>query len=159
MDCSMPGFPVCHQLSELAQTHVHWVSDAIQPSHPLWSLYPPAFNLSQHQCFPASFSMSQTLHQVAKALYSPLLYCIRSTKYSPSYEYSGLISFRNWLVWSPCSPRDSQESSPTPQFKSISSLVLSLLYYGPTLTSIHDYQKNHSLDYMDLCWRSNVSAF
>ena len=49
MDCRMPGFPVHHQLLELAQTHVHWVSDAIQPSHPLSSPSPPAFNLSQHQ--------------------------------------------------------------------------------------------------------------
>ena len=49
MDCSTPGFPVHHQLPELAQTHVHWVSDAIQPSHPLSSPSPPAFNLSQHQ--------------------------------------------------------------------------------------------------------------
>ena len=49
MDCSMPGFPVHHQLPELAQTHVHWVSDAIQPSHPLLSPSPPAFNPSQHQ--------------------------------------------------------------------------------------------------------------
>ena len=65
---------------------------------------------------------------------------------SPSSEYSGLISFRiDWLVWSPCSPRDCQESSPTPQFKSINPSVLSFLY-SPTLTSIHDYQKNHSLD-------------
>ena len=67
---------------------------------------------------------------------------------SPSNEYSGLISwfdFLDWLVWSPCSPRDSQESSPTPQFKSINSSVLSLLY-GPTLTSIHDYWKNHTFD-------------
>ena len=56
----------------------------------------------------------------------------------------GLISFRIWLVWS-CSPSDSQESSPTPQFKSINSLVLSFLH-SPTLTSIHDYWKNHSLD-------------
>ena len=45
MDCSMPGFPVHHQLSELAQTHVHWVSDAIHPSHPLSSPFPPAFNV------------------------------------------------------------------------------------------------------------------
>ena len=49
MDCSMPGFPVHHQLPELAQTHVHQVSDAIQPSHPLSSPLPLAFNLSQHQ--------------------------------------------------------------------------------------------------------------
>ena len=48
MDCSTPGFPVHHQLPELAQTHVHWVGDAIQPSHPLSSPLPPAFNLSQH---------------------------------------------------------------------------------------------------------------
>ena len=63
-----------------------------------------------------------------------------------------------WMVGSPCSPRDSQESSSTPQFKSINSLVLSFLY-SPTLTSIHDYWKNHSLDWTDLCWQSNVSAF
>ena len=49
VDCSAPGLPVLHQLQELAQTHVHWVSDAIQPSHPLSSPSPPAFNLSQHQ--------------------------------------------------------------------------------------------------------------
>ena len=60
--------------------------------------------------------------------------------------------------WSPCSPRGSQESSPEPQFKSISSSSLSLLC-GPTLTSIHDYWKNHSFDYTNLCWQTNVSAF
>ena len=49
MDCSTPGFPVHHQPPDLAQTHVHQVSDAIQPSHPLLSPSPPAFNLSQHQ--------------------------------------------------------------------------------------------------------------
>ena len=49
MDCSMPGFPVHHQLTEFTQTHVHWVSDAIQPSHPLSSPSPPTFNLSKHQ--------------------------------------------------------------------------------------------------------------
>ena len=64
---------------------------------------------------------------------------------SPSNEYSGLISFRMDSVGSPCSPRDSQEYSPTPQFKSINSSVLSLLY-SPTLTSMHDHWKNHSLD-------------
>ena len=67
----------------------------------------------------------------------------------PSNEYSGLTSFRmDWLDLLACSPRDSQESSPTPQLKSICSLVLSLLY-GPTLTPIHDYWKNQSFDYMD----------
>ena len=74
--------------------------------------------------------------------------CIRWPKYwsfsfniSPSNEHPGLISFRR-LVGSPFSPRDSQESSPTPQFKSINSSVLSFLY-SPTLTSIHDHWKNH----------------
>ena len=63
--CSMPGFPVLHYFPEFAQTHVHWVDDSIQPSHPLLSLSPPAFNPSQHQ------GLSQwigSLHQVAKVL-------------------------------------------------------------------------------------------
>ena len=64
---------------------------------------------------------------------------------SPSNEHPGLISFRMGLVGSPCSPRDSQESSPTPQFKSINSSVLSFLC-SSTLTSIHDHWKNHRLD-------------
>ena len=74
MDCSRPGFPVHHQLLELAQTHVHWVSDAIQPSHPS----PPAFNLSQHQ---GLFQWITSSHQVAKVLELQHQY------------YSGLISF------------------------------------------------------------------
>ena len=65
MDCSMPGFPVHHQLLELAQTHIHRVSDAIQPSHLLFSPPPAAFNLSQHQSLSQWVSSS---HQVAKGL-------------------------------------------------------------------------------------------
>ena len=68
MDCSMPGLPVHHQLLELAQTHVHWVGDAIQPSHPLSSPSPPTFNLSQHQ---GLFKWVSSLHQVAKVSVSP----------------------------------------------------------------------------------------
>ena len=64
----------------------------------------------------------------------------------------------NGLVGSPCSSRDSQEYSPTPQFKTINSSVLSFVY-SPTLTSIHDYWKKHSFDYTDHCWQSNVSVF
>ena len=89
MDCSTSGFPVHHQIMELAQTHVHRVSDAIQPSHPLSSPSPPTFHF---QSFPASgsFQIESVLH-------------IRWPKYwsfsiSPSSEYSGLISFRmDWL--------------------------------------------------------------
>ena len=64
-DCSMPGFPVLHRLSELTQTHVHWVGDAIQPSCPLSSPSPSAFNLSQHQ---GLFQWVNSLHDVAKVL-------------------------------------------------------------------------------------------
>ena len=65
MDCSTPGFPVLHHLPKLAQTHIHWVSDAIQPFHPLLSPSPPAFNVSQHQLL---FQWISSLHQVAKVL-------------------------------------------------------------------------------------------
>ena len=65
MDCRTPGLPVHHQLQEFTQTHVHWVSDAIQPSHPLSSPSPPTFNLSQQQ---ALFQWVSSLHQVAKVL-------------------------------------------------------------------------------------------
>ena len=73
------------------------------------------------------------------------------------------MSTQDWsplggLIGSPCSPRDSEKSSPTPQFKSINSSALSFLH-SPTLTSIHDHWKNHTLDQMDLCWQSNISAF
>ena len=84
MDCSTPGFPVHHQLPEPTQTHVHWVGDVIQPSHPLLSPSPPTFNLSQHQ---GLFQWVDSLHQVAKVLEFQL-------HISPSNEYSGLISFR-----------------------------------------------------------------
>ena len=91
-----------------------------------------------------------------------LALCIRWPKYwsfsfSPSSEYLGLISL-GWTGWISLHPRDSQESSSTPQFKSINSSGLSFLY-SPTLTSIHDYWKNHTFDYTDLRQQSNVSAF
>ena len=136
MNCSTPGLPIHLQLPEFTQTHVHRVGDAIQPTHPLSSPSPPAPNPSQHQ----SLFQWVNLHMRWPKYWS------FSFSISPSKEYPGLISFRmDWLDGSPCSPRDSQESSPTPQFKSINSSALSLLH-SPTVTSIHDYQKNHSLD-------------
>ena len=69
VDCSMSDFPAHHQLLELAQTHVHWVSDATKPSHPLSSPSPPALNLSQHQ---GLFQWVRSLHQVTKELESQL---------------------------------------------------------------------------------------
>ena len=104
MDSALPGFPVLHHLPEFAQTHVHWVGDAMQPSHPL-SSPSPFLNLSQHR---GLFQWVSSLHQVAKKYWS--------FSFSPSNEYSGLISFRiDWFDLLSC-PRDSQESSPTPQF-------------------------------------------
>ena len=82
MDCSMQGLPVHHQLPEPTQTHVHWVGDAIQPSHPLSSPSPPAFNLAQNQVF----SNGSVLIRWPK-------YWSFSFSISPSNEYSGLISF------------------------------------------------------------------
>ena len=89
MNRSMPGLPVHHQLLEFTQTHVHWVGDVIQPSHPLSSPSPPAFNLSQHQ---GLFQLVSSSHQVAKVWRF-------SFSISSSSEYSGLISFRKtgWI--------------------------------------------------------------
>ena len=135
MNRSTPGLPVHHQLPEFTHTYVHWVSDAIQPSQPLSSPSPPARNLSQHQ---GLFRWVRSSNQVAKGLeFQPQH---QSFQWTPRTDL-----LQDGLVGSPCSPRDSQESSPTPQFKSINSSVLSLLY-SPTLTFIHDYWKNHSLD-------------
>ena len=148
MDCSTLGFPVHHQLPELAQTNVHWVSDAIQPSHPLLSPSLPAFNLSQHQ---GIFQWVSSSHQEAKVW--SLNFSI-----SPSNEHPGLISFRiDWLdllagqgtLKSLLQHHNSKASIPWP----------SAFFMGPTLTSIYDFRKNHSFGYMDLCGQSDVSAF
>ena len=144
--CSTPGFPVHHQLTELAQTHVLWVSDDIQPSHPLVYPSPPALNLSSIRVF-----------SIELALLIRWLKCWSfSFSISPSNEYSVLISFRiDWLDL--YTVQGTLESSPTPQCKNINSLMLSLLY-GSTLTSIYDYWKNHywittTGKTTDLCWQ------
>ena len=132
MNRSTPGLPVHHQIPEFTQTHVHRVGDAIQPSHPLSSPSPPAPNPSQ------SFPIVNSSHEVAKVLeFQPQHHSLLR---NPRADL-----LQNGLVASPCSPRDSQESSPTPQLKSINSSALSFLH-SPTLTSIHDHWKNHSLD-------------
>ena len=135
MNCSTAGLPVHHQLLESTQTHVHCVGDAIHPSHPLSSPSPPALNLSQHQ---GLFQWVNSSHQVAKVLEFQLQH--QSFQWTPRTD----LLF-DGLVGSPCSQRDFQESSPTPQFKSINSLALSFLY-SPTVISIHDHWKNHSFD-------------
>ena len=97
------------------------------------------------------FKWVTSLHQVAKGLEFQVQH--QSFQWTPRTDL-----LLDGLVGSPCSPRDSQESSPTPQFKSINSSALRFLY-SLALTSIYDYWKNHSLDSMNLCWQINVSAF
>ena len=88
MDCSTPGLPVHHQYPELTQTHVHWVSDAIQPSHPLSSPSPPTFNLFQHQ---GLFQWVSSSHQVAKELGFQLQHQSFQWICRTRFLYSGLV--------------------------------------------------------------------
>ena len=135
MGCSSPGLPVHHQLLEFTETYVHSVGDAIQPSHPLLSPSPPAFNLSQIRVF----SNESALH-------------IRWPKYwsfsfniSPSNEYSGLISLRmDWLDL--LVVQGTLKSLLQHHSSKASILGPPAFFYGLTLTSIHDYWKNHSFD-------------
>ena len=134
MKCSMQGLPIHHQLLEFTQTHVYRVDDAIQPSHCLLSPSTPAPNPSQHQ----GLSNESTLHMRWPKDWS------FSFSISPSNEHPGLISFRmDWLDLFVV--QGTQEPCQTPQFKSSNSSVLSFLH-SPTLTSLHDQWKNHSLD-------------
>ena len=143
MDHSMPGLPIYHQLLEFTQTHVHQVGDAIQPFHALSSPSPP----------PSIFASIRVFSNESALRIRWLKYWSFSFNISPSYEHPGLISFRmDWFdllaVQGTLKNLLQHHSS-----KSISSSVLSFLY-NPTLTSIHDHWKNHSLDWMDLCWQS-----
>ena len=132
-----PG--ICSNSCPLSQWCHPTVSSSVAP-------FPPALSLSQHQSL---FQCQLFTSGVAKALKVQWIFLPMNIQDWFPYD---------WLVWSSCCSRDSQESSPASQFKTISSSVLSLLY-GPTLTSIHDYWKNHSFDYTDLCQQSDVSAF
>ena len=132
MDCSTPGSSVLHCLPEFAQIHVHWVSDSIL-YHSLLLL--PSIFPSIRVFSNESAGLFASGGQRIGASVSVLPMNIR-------------IDFLwDWLVWS-YSPRNSQEFSLAPQFESISSSGLRLPY-GPTLTFVHDYWKNHSFDYMD----------
>ena len=133
MNCRMPGLPVHHQFLEFTQTQVHWVGDNIQPFHPLSSPSPPAINLSQRQRL---FKWVRSSHEVAKVLEFQLQ--------RQSFQWTHRTDLLYGLVGSPCSPKVSQKSSPTPQLRSINSLVLSFLH-SPTLTSIHDHWKTIAL--------------
>ena len=146
MNYSTPGLPVCHKLPEFTQTHVHWVGDAIQTSHPLLSPSPQTPNPSQHQ---GLFQWVNSLHEVAKVLEFQLQHL--SFQWTPRTDL-----LQDVLAGSPCSTRDTLESSPTPQFQSINSSVLSFLH-SPTLTSIHDPRRylNKIKNYYGSCSKSN----
>ena len=146
MDCSTPGFPVLHYLSEFAQTHV----ESMMPFNHLILCHPLLL-------LPSIFSSIRVFSNESALQIRKPKYWSFSFSISPSNEYLRLVSFTT-DCFDLCSPRDSQESSPVPQFESINSLALSL-FYGPTLTSIHDCWKNYSFDYTNLCRQNNVSAF
>ena len=133
MDCSMPGFPVHHQLPEPTQTHVHWVGDAIQPSHPLSPPSPPDFSLSQHQ---GLFQWVSFLHQVAKVLEFHF-------NISHSNEYSGLISFR--MDWLDLLAVQGTLKSLLQHHSSKASILQHSAFFIVQLSQ-HDYWKNHSFD-------------
>ena len=145
MDCSTQGFPVHRQLLELTQTHVHRVSDAIQPPHPLLFWSPPAFNLSQHQ---GLFQWVSSSHQVAKVIRASALASVLPMNIQDLFPLGliGLIS----LLSKGISRVFSSTIIQNHQFFSTPFL------YGPTLTSVHDYWKNHNFDYMNLRWLSDV---
>ena len=144
MDWSTPGFPVLHYPPEFAQTHVYWVDDAIQPSHPLSPSSPFAFNHSKHQ---GLFQWVGCLHQVAKVLELQL--------HHQSYQcwfplgLTGLISMQS---------KGLSRVFSSSKIRSHQFLAVNLLY-GPTLTSMHYYLKNHSFQYMDLCWQRDIFVF
>ena len=146
-DSAMPGIPFLHHLLEVVQTHVHWVSDTIQPSCSL-----PAIILLP-SVFPSIrvFSNELALHIKCPKHWS------FSFSISPYNEYSRLISFRidkfDLLAVQGTLKSIIQHHSSKASFLWYSS------FYGPVLTSIYDYWKKQNLDYTDLSWQSNVSAF
>ena len=148
MDCSMQSPPVWHHFLNFAQVHVHCNGDTNQPSHPLTPSSPSTLNLSQHQGLIQWDSYSHQMTKIPGVLASASVLPMRIQGWFPWH----------WLAWSPCCPRDSQESSPAPQFKGINSLAFYLLYH-PVLITVCNFWEDHSFDYMDLCWQINVSAF
>ena len=135
VDCSIQNCPVHHQLPELAQTHIHQVSDAIQPSHSLSSPSLPAFNsFSVSGSFPMSqffASGGQTIGASTSASVLPM-----------NVQYSFPLG---WIGWISLKSKELLRVVSNTQFKSISSSAL-IFFYSTTLTSIHDYWKNHSFD-------------
>ena len=148
LGCSTPCFPVLHYILKYAQAHPlsQWHRPTISSSDVPFSFCP--------QSFPALgfFQWAGSSDQVVKVLELQLQHL--------SFQWIFRINFLwDWPVYSPCCPRDSQESAPASQFESINFLMLTFLY-GPTLRFVHDYWKTkHKFDHMNHCWQSNVSDF
>ena len=148
MDSSMPGFPVLHNLPELAQTHVHWV---MMPSNHLILCHP--------------LLLLSLIFSSIKVFSSELALCIMWPKYwsfsfsiSPFNEYSGLISFR--IAWFDfLAVQGTLKNLLQCHSSKVSILQHSAFFMVQLLTSVCDYWKNHSFDWMHLCWPSDVSAF
>ena len=135
MHCSMQGFPVFHYLPVVAPSHAHWVSDTIQPSHLVLTSSPLALNLSQHQDLFQYSQLFASGDQNIRASASASVLPMNIQGWFPL----GLTEFNLLALQGTL-----KNLSPTPQFESISSLVLSHLY-GPALISVYDYYKNIAL--------------
>ena len=147
MNCSTPDLPVHHQLWSPPKP---MSIESVMPSNHLILCCPLLL-------LPSIFPSIRVFSNESALRIRWPKYWSFSFNISPSNEHPGLISFRMNSL-NRLAVQGTQESFPTPQFKSINSSALSFLY-SPTLTSIHDHWKNHSLDWMGLCWQSNVSAF
>ena len=160
------------QVSSSVQFSRSVMSDSLQPHEPQHARPPcptPALRVHPNPC-----PSSRWCHPAISSSVVPFSSCPQSLPASGSFPTSQLfasdgqrigasasasvlsMNIQGWfpydrLLWSPCDPRDSQESSPAPQFESINSLVFSL-FHGPSLTSIHGYLKNHSFEHLDPCW-------
>ena len=126
MNHSTPGLPVHHQLLESSQTHVHWVRDAIQPSHPLLSPSPPALNLSQHQ---GLFQWASSSHQVAKVLELQLQNQITADGDS-SHEIKGSLLFGRKVMTNPDSILKSRDITLSTKVRLVKTMVFPVVIYG-----------------------------
>ena len=149
MNCSMPVFPVHHHLPEFAQTHVHWVSDAIQPYHPLLPSSLFAFNISQHQSLFQWVSSSPQVAKVSGASASVLPKNIQDWFLLGS---TGLLSLQSKGL-------SRVFSSTTIQKHQFFGAQLSLCPNLTHLTHPHMTTRKHSCDYTDLCWQSDILPF
>ena len=148
MGCNTPGFPVLHYLLEFAQTHIRWIGDAIQPSHPLSSPSPPALSLSQQQ---GLFQWVSSSQQVAKILKLQLQH--------QTFQWIFRVDFP--LDWgSDLLAVQMTLNSLIQHHNSKASILCDSAFFMIRLSGILlNYWENHGFECMDLCWQSDVSVF